>query len=138
MFDGGVRTHYVALMTCAPLLISTAGSAAVTISVDVADPGETFGAAYSAAKCADDRLVLTAANQLRAHGVAALAVHPGLVRTEGVMQFAEHLDLAGSQSPQGVGRAVAAMMESSDRMELSGRAVSVAELATRYRVDVTT
>ena len=138
MFGGGVRAHYVALRTCAPLLISAPGSAAVTISVDVSNPGGTFGAAYSAAKCADDRLVLIAANQLRAHGVAAVAVHPGLVRTEGVMQFAEHLDLAGSQSPRGVGRAVAAMLASSDLMELSGRAISVAELATRYGVDVTT
>ncbi|HEY8302489.1 MAG TPA: SDR family NAD(P)-dependent oxidoreductase [Jatrophihabitans sp.] len=117
MFNGGIRAHWVALAAGAPLLISTVGSAVVTISFDVSSPGETFGAAYSAAKCADDRLAMSAASQLRPHGVASLVVHPGLVRTEGVMQFAEHLDLTGSQSPEGVGRAVVAMIEDQDLMQ---------------------
>jgi hypothetical protein len=34
-------------------------------------------------------------------GAASVAPHPGWVRTEGVMQFAEHLDLVESQSPEG-------------------------------------
>ena len=62
---------------------------------------------------ADDGLALAAAVQLREHRVASLALHPGLVRTEGVMQFAEHLDLTRSQSPEGVGRAVAALTPTS-------------------------
>jgi hypothetical protein len=33
------------------------------------------------------------------------------------MQFAEHLDLTGSQSPEGVGRAVVAMIEDQDLMQ---------------------
>ena len=34
MFAGGVRTHYVAVAVCAPLLIATPGSLVVTISVE--------------------------------------------------------------------------------------------------------
>lgn len=137
MFAGGVRAHYVALARCAPLLIATPGSAVVAVSFAVpATEHQSFGAAYTAAKCADDRLALAAAGQLRVHRVASIALHPGLVRTEGVMQFAEHLDLDGSQSPEGVGRTVVALMQDPSLMDFTGRALSVAELADRYNVDV--
>jgi hypothetical protein len=52
------------------------------------------------------------------------------------MQFADHLDLAGSQSPEGVGRAIAALAGDPARLTLTGRALSVDELAARYRIDV--
>jgi NAD(P)-dependent dehydrogenase (short-subunit alcohol dehydrogenase family) len=138
MFAGGVRAHYVALARCAPLLIATARSAVVTVSFTVTDTDtHSFGAAYAAAKCADDRLALAAAHQLRPHGVASIALHPGLVRTEGVMQFAEHLDLTDSQSPEGVGRVVLALTRDPDLMDLTGQVLEVADLAARYQVDVT-
>jgi NAD(P)-dependent dehydrogenase (short-subunit alcohol dehydrogenase family) len=139
MFSGGVRAHYTALARCAPLLIATPGSAVVAVSFTVTDtPGQSFGAAYAAAKCADDRLALAAAEQLRPHGVASVALHPGLVRTEGVMQFAEYLDLTDSQSPEGVGRALVALTRDPELMHLSGQILHVAELADRYGVDVGT
>ena len=138
MFAGGVRAHYVTLARCAPLLIATPGSAVATISFAVpAAENQSFGAAYAVAKCADDRLALAAAGQLRTHGVASIALHPGLVRTEGVMQFAEHLNLDGSQSPEGVGRLVVALTRDPNLMDLTGRALSITELADRYNVDVT-
>jgi NAD(P)-dependent dehydrogenase (short-subunit alcohol dehydrogenase family) len=141
MFDGGVRAHYVALAVCAPLLIATPASTGqqrlvVTISVAMPESGQGgFGAAYSMAKVADDRLALAAAAQLREHQVAS--VHPGWVRTEGVLQFAEQVDLTGSQSPEGVGRAIAALADDPDLMTLTGQALSVELLAARYGVDVT-
>jgi NAD(P)-dependent dehydrogenase (short-subunit alcohol dehydrogenase family) len=138
MFDGGVRTHYVASAVCAPLLRRTATSAMVTVSMEVGarhDPAH--GVAYSVAKAADDRLALAMAGQLAADGVASVAVYPGLVRTEGVMQFAEHLDLSASQSPEGVGRAIAALAVDPELMSLTGQAMHIAELAHRYGVNVT-
>ena len=138
MFDGGVRAHYVASAVCAPLLRRTAGSVIVTVSVAVGAGGPGYGVAYSTAKAADDRLAVAMAAQLQADGVASVAVYPGLVRTEGVMQFAEHLDLTDSQSPEGVGRVVAALAGDVEVMSLTGRALAVADLAKRYGVDATT
>ena len=139
MFDRGVRAHYVTLVQSAPLLIATPASLVVTVSFAVPEAEQaTFGAAYAMAKIADDRLALAAAVQLREHGVASVALHPGLVRTEGVMQFAEYLDLTRSQSPEGVGRAVAALADDPDVMALTGRALSVDDLAERYRLDIAT
>jgi NAD(P)-dependent dehydrogenase (short-subunit alcohol dehydrogenase family) len=153
MFAAGVRAHYVALAVCAPLLIATQASTGrhgigrhgtgqhglvVGISVAIPESGqEGFGAAYSMAKVADDRLALAAAAQLGEHQVASVAVHPGWVRTEGVLQFAEHVDLTGSQSPEGVGRAISALADDPDLMALTGQALSVEFLASRYGADVT-
>jgi NAD(P)-dependent dehydrogenase (short-subunit alcohol dehydrogenase family) len=133
MFTAGVRAHYVALRLGAPLLIATPGSLVVTVSFPVP---EAEHVAYTMAKKADDQLALAAAVQLRAHGVASLGLHPGLVRTEGVMQFAEHLDLTDSQSMEGVGRAVVALADDVELMTLSGSVVSVEQLAERYGIDV--
>jgi dehydrogenase/reductase SDR family protein 1 len=74
--------------------------------------------------------------QLRGHGVASVAVHPGLVRTEGVLQFAEHLDMAGSQSPEGVGRSIAALARDPGLLTMTGRVLTVDDLAARYGIDV--
>jgi len=148
MFAGGVRAHYVALAVCAPLLIATQASAGqhgagqhslvVGISVGMPESGQGgFGAAYSMAKVADDRLALAAATQLDEHQIASVAVHPGWVRTEGVLQFAEQVDLTGSQSPEGVGRAISALADDPHLMTLTGQALSVEFLASRYSVDVT-
>jgi dehydrogenase/reductase SDR family member 1 len=137
MFASGVRAHYVALATCAPLLIATPGSLAVTISVAIPDAGlGSHGVAYAMAKAADDRLAAAAAVKLREHGVASVAVYPGWVRTETVLLYAADLDLAGSQSPEGVGRAITALAADPDVMALTGRALDVGELAIRYNVDV--
>jgi hypothetical protein len=67
-----------------------------------------------------------------------LALHPGLVRTGGVMQFAEHLDLTDSHSPEGVGRVIAALADDPETMSLTGRALTEADFAERYHVDATT
>jgi len=136
MFPAGVRAHYVTLALCAPLLISTAGSLVVTVPFAVPEVGENrFGAAYAMAKTADDRLALVAAAQLREYGVTSVALHPGLVRTEGVLQFAEHLDMTDSQSPEAMGKVVVALADDPGRSALTRLALSVVALAALCRID---
>jgi NAD(P)-dependent dehydrogenase (short-subunit alcohol dehydrogenase family) len=138
MFAGGVRAHYVALAACAPLLIATPGSLVATLSVAIGDAGlDSNGVAYAMAKAADDRLAMAAAAKLREHAVASVAVHPGWVRTETVLLYAADLDLTGAQSPEGVGRAIAALAADPEVLSLSGRALTVGALAARYGIDVT-
>jgi dehydrogenase/reductase SDR family member 1 len=139
MFDGGVRAHYITSAVCVPLLRGTRASAIVTVSMEVGarhDPAH--GVAYSVAKAADDRLAVAMAGQLASDGVASVAVYPGLVRTEGVMQFADHLDLTGSESPEGVGRVVAALAADPDKLSLTGQSLTVSDLAARLHTDPTT
>ena len=139
MFDGGVRAHYVTTALCAHLLRATPGGLVVTVSMHVgAAHAPSYGVAYSVAKAADDRLMLATSGAFAGDNVASLALYPGLVRTEGVMQFAAHLDLTDSQSPEGVGRVVAALAADDAVMGLTGSALTVVDLAKRYGVDITT
>ncbi|HEX6523720.1 MAG TPA: SDR family NAD(P)-dependent oxidoreductase [Streptosporangiaceae bacterium] len=139
MFSAGVRAHYVTTVLCAPLLRAASGSLVVTVSMEVGSRHQAqHGVAYSMAKAADDRLALAVATALSADGVASVALYPGLVRTEGVMQFARHLDLTDSESPEGAGRVVAALAADMEVLSLSGRALKVGELAQRYGIDPST
>ncbi|MDQ2810918.1 MAG: hypothetical protein M3Z75_03305 [Actinomycetota bacterium] len=124
---------------CAGMLRTTPGSLIVTVFMEVGSRHQAaHGVAYSVAKAADDRLALAVAAARSADGVASIALYPGLVRTEGVMQFAEHLDLAGSESPQGVGRVVAAPSADDEVMALTGRPLTVKDLGRRYAIDPAT
>ena len=136
MFASGVRAHYVTTALAAPRLIKAKGIV-VTVSMEAgAEHKKHFGVAYSVAKAAQDRFALATSTALAEHGVASVALHPGLVRTEGVMQFKDHLDLEHSQSPEGVGRVVAALSNDPAVMTFTGQARTVDELAKRYNVDV--
>jgi NAD(P)-dependent dehydrogenase (short-subunit alcohol dehydrogenase family) len=89
------------------------------------------------AKAADDRLAQVSAHQLAEHKVTSVSLHPGWVRTEGVMQFADQVDLSGSQSPEGVGRAIVALAADPALLDLTGQVLGVDRLAERYGIDVT-
>jgi len=87
---------------------------------------------YGVAKAADDRMAVDMAHELKPHNVAAVSLYPGLVRTEGVMRAAEHFDLSNSESPQFIGRAIAALAADPNVMERSGQVLIAATLAEEY------
>jgi len=87
---------------------------------------------YGVAKAADDRMVAYMAHELADKNVAAVSLYPGLVRTEGVMQAAEYFDLSNSESPQFIGRAVAALASDKAVMKKSGQVLIAAQLARDY------
>src|SRR3712207_7662163 len=79
-----------------------------------------------------------------AHNVAAVSLYPGMVRTEKVMQAAAFLDLSNSESPQFIGRAVAALRSEEHTSELQSRQYLVCRLLLekkkierRLRADLT-
>jgi dehydrogenase/reductase SDR family member 1 len=125
------------LAQCTPLLIATPGSQVVIVSAAIPEAKRHgYRAAYAMAKAADDRRpwprrCATAGARGRLDRGA-----PGCGPTEGVMQYADRLDLAGSQSPEQVGRAIAALADDSDLLNLTRRALSIDAPAQPYRVDV--
>jgi NAD(P)-dependent dehydrogenase (short-subunit alcohol dehydrogenase family) len=131
MFAAGVRAHYVASVLAAPLMIAQRSGLIVTISF-VAARQDNAGVAYGAAKAADDHMVACMAHELRPHNVAAIALYPGLVRTEGVLAAGDFFDLSNSESPQFVGRAVAALAADPAIMQRSGQVLVAAALAPQY------
>jgi len=58
--------------------------------------------------------------ELRPYGVTVVSLYPGLVRTEKVMEAAAWLDLTNSESPEFIGRAVAALAADPDVIRHTG------------------
>jgi NAD(P)-dependent dehydrogenase (short-subunit alcohol dehydrogenase family) len=131
MFTAGVRAHYVATVLAVPLL--RPGGLVVTVSFFPGSyPSGDDQVAYSVAKAADDRMIAVMAAQLAERDITAVALYPGLVRTEGVMRAAEYFDLSNSESPVFIGRAVAALADDPQVARRSGQCLVVAELAAEY------
>jgi NAD(P)-dependent dehydrogenase (short-subunit alcohol dehydrogenase family) len=131
MFTAGVRAHYVCAALAAPLMIARGAGLIVNVSYH-ASKMTMLGVAYGAAKAADDHMAACMAHELAPHRVTAVALWPGLVRTEAVLAAAEHFDLGNSESPRLQGRAVAALAADPDRARWAGRTLYSAELAVEY------
>jgi NAD(P)-dependent dehydrogenase (short-subunit alcohol dehydrogenase family) len=72
------------------------------------------------------------ATELKPYGVAAVSLYPGLVRTEKIMEFARGRDLPNSESPEFIGRAVAALAADPDVLRHTGKVLVDASLAIEY------
>src|SRR5437868_13587561 len=108
MFQAGVRAHYLASQLAAQAMVTQGSGLIVNISVWAAQK-YIGNVAYGVAKAATDKMTADMSHELREHHVAVVSLYPGLVRTEKVMQAAAWLDLSNSESPQFIGRAVAAL-----------------------------
>ncbi|WP_276605586.1 SDR family oxidoreductase [Deinococcus sp. Arct2-2] len=133
MFAAGVRAQYVTSQRAAPLLIKSRGLV-ISISFFAATRHQgTENIPYFLAKGATDRMALALANHLRPHGVTSLSLYPGLVRTEAVLHApAGTFDFSNSESPQFIGRAVAALASDPAVFALTGQVLVAAELGEHY------
>jgi NAD(P)-dependent dehydrogenase (short-subunit alcohol dehydrogenase family) len=131
MFQAGVRAHYVASQLAARLMVTQGSGLIVNISFWAAQKyiGNT---AYGVSKAATDKLTADMAHELRPHNVAVVSLYPGLVRTEAVLAAASVFDLTNSESPQFIGRAVAALAADPNVMRQTGRVLIAAALAQEY------
>jgi NAD(P)-dependent dehydrogenase (short-subunit alcohol dehydrogenase family) len=71
------------------------------------------------------------AHELMDHGVTVLSLYPGLVRTESVLA-AGVFDLSNSESPEYIGRAVAALAGDPNVSRRTGSVVVAAALGEEY------
>lgn len=131
MFSAGVRAHYHASQLAARTMVANRRGLIVNISTWAAQK-HIANVAYGVSKAATDKMIADMAVELRPHGVAAVSLYPGLVRTEKVMEAAAWLDLTNSESPEFVGRAVAALAADPDVLRHTGRVLVAASLAVHY------
>jgi dehydrogenase/reductase SDR family protein 1 len=131
MFAAGVRAYYVASAHAARTMVEQHSGLIVNISFWAAQK-YLSNVAYGVSKAATDKLTADMAYELRDHNVAVVSLYPGLVRTEKVMEAAAFLDLSNSESPQFIGRAVAALASDANIMQYSGRVLVAAALAQQY------
>lgn len=129
MVDGGLRTIFTCSAAAARRMVPRGRGFIVNLSVD--SSRYLGNAIYGAVKAATDKFTADMAQELRPHGIAAIALYPGLVRTEAVLEAARAgaFDLSNSESPQFIGRVVAALADDPSLMALSGQALVAAVVA---------
>lgn len=140
MFDRGVRNHILASRHAAPILIRQQRGLIITTTFWDRDRYLRGNLFYDLAKAAMNRLAFGMAEELRPHGVASVGLSPGWMRTELVLaghqtdeeHWQERPELARTESPRYVGRAVVALASDPEVMEKSGRVLRVGDLAREY------
>lgn len=138
-----VHTHLITSHFAAPLMI--AGKRGLVVEVtDGIEPGYRGNLFYDLAKASVIRLAVGQAEELRPHGVAAVALTPGFLRSEAVLDHfgvtADNWRDAGakdphflrSETPAYLGRAVVALATDPQIMRRSGQAVTTWDLAEEY------
>jgi dehydrogenase/reductase SDR family member 1 len=133
MFAAGVRAHYVASCLAARRMVEQRSGLIVNISFWAARK-HIANVAYGVSKAATDKLTADMAEELRSHGVAVVSLYPGMVRTEKVMEAAAYLDLTNSESPQFIGRTIAALATDPGVIARSGTVVVAAAYAKEQGV----
>jgi NAD(P)-dependent dehydrogenase (short-subunit alcohol dehydrogenase family) len=142
ILDVGQRSHYVASYFAAPLLTRT-GGALVVFTSSYGGRCYMHGPAYGAGKAGVDKMAMDMAVDFREHDVAANSLWLGFVRTERNEPLFRHPEamkgpygkfLANAESPELIGRVIAALHRDPKRMERSGEVLIVAELAEAFGI----
>jgi NAD(P)-dependent dehydrogenase (short-subunit alcohol dehydrogenase family) len=142
----GVETHLVTSHCLLPLLVERPGGLVVEVTDGTADFNAEhyrISVFYDLAKTAVNRLAYSQGHELSAFGATAVAITPGWLRSEmmldnwGVTEENWHdapapPGWAQSESPRYVGRAVAALAADDCRSRWNQRSVTSAELAREY------
>ncbi len=151
----GIETHLVTSHYLLPLLIAQPGG----LLVEVTDGTDQYNAShyrisvfYDLVKQSVNRLAFSQGHELEQHGATAVAITPGWLRSEmmlenfgvtesnwrdalndrGANQPKAPPDFALSESPRYIGRAVVAVAADPDRRQWNKRSLSSGELARHY------
>lgn len=133
MFQGGVRAAYVASAFAARMMVEQKGGLIVNISFWSAQKYMN-NVQYGSAKAAVDKLSADMAHEAEQFNMAVVSLYPGLVRTESVLRNAQYFDMSNSESPQFIGRVIAALANDPNIMKKSGRVLVAAQEALEYGV----
>jgi dehydrogenase/reductase SDR family protein 1 len=134
MHNVGLRSHYVASVFAAPHMVAARSGLIVNVS-SWGGKMNIFNVAYCVGKSAVDRMAEAMANDLREFNVAAVALYPGAVRTERIMEAVKGglpIDIKTAESAELSGRAVAHLAADPNLMSRSGKIQVVAQLARDY------
>lgn len=133
MFDAGVRAAYTASAFAAQAMTQKKRGVIVNISYWSAQVYMS-NTQYGVSKAAVDKMSEYMAHELKKYNVAVVSLYPGLVRTESVLKNAKHFDMSNSESPQFIGRVVAALAADPGIMKKSGRVLVAAQVALEYGI----
>jgi NAD(P)-dependent dehydrogenase (short-subunit alcohol dehydrogenase family) len=140
MFTAGVRAHLSASRLAVPLMLPQHRGLIVSTTANLTVLPYLRNIFYDLSKNAIGRLVWAMAEELREHGIGSLAVAPGFMRTERIVEAfrragaAAALDGPGGpkETPAYLGRAIVALVGDPQVLEKSGQVLEVGALAREY------
>lgn len=140
MFTAGVRAHLAASRLAVPLMLPRRRGLIVTTTANLDPLPYLTNIFYDLAKNAVKRMTWAMAEELRDHGIAAVAVAPGFMRTERVIEAFRRagaeaaLDGPGGpkETPAYLARAIAALAADPRVVDKSGQLLEVGFLAREY------
>jgi NAD(P)-dependent dehydrogenase (short-subunit alcohol dehydrogenase family) len=140
MFMAGVRAHLTASRLAVPLMLPQRRGLVVSTTANLEALPYMRNLFYDLAKNAVARLVWAIAQELREYGIAALAVAPGFMRTERVMEAFRRAGAPDAINGPGgpkettryLGQAIVALASDVRVIERSGQLVEVGTLAREY------
>lgn len=135
-YQVGVRSNYVAGKYAAEQMVKQSSGLIVNISFY---GGQRYfnNVAYGVCKATVDRMSADMAHELKPYGVTVISLYPGNVSTEGMIELAKYneaVELSKMESPQFVGRCIAALAQDEQRLCETGKILITAELANKYGV----
>lgn len=140
MFTAGVRAHLTASRLAAPLMVPQRRGLIVSTTANLRALPYMKNLFYDLAKNAVSHMVWAMAQELREHDVAAVALAPGFMRTERIVEAftragaAQALDGPGGpkETPFYLGRAIIALASDPRVLDKSGELLEVGALAQEY------
>lgn len=133
----GLRSHVVASAAACRHMVPRGSGLIVTIS-SFGARGYLHSVLYGVAKAGLDKLTADLAHELTGHGVTALSLWPGLVRTpallsRGITEIAG-IRVDDGETPQFQGRVVHALADDPEVQRWSGAALVSAEVGEHYGI----
>ena len=135
MYVAGVRATLISSRFAAPLMLTGKTGLIINITAWVEDIylGNIF---YDTAKAAINRMSFGMSKELKKHNIAVIALAPGFMRTERVVSAFTNAGVPGyekfTETPEYVGRAVAALATDTNVFAKTGQLLMVGDLAQEY------
>lgn len=142
-----IETHLITSALAAPMKIARGRGLIIEMTDGTGSEGYRGNLYYDLAKYSMLRLAQGEAEELRPHGVTVLALTPGFLRSEAMLDhfgvteerwrdgIAKDRHFAASETPRFVGRAVVALAGDPGVARFSGQALSSWELGREYGFD---
>lgn len=132
----GLRSNYVASRLAAERMVKQKSGLIVNISFY---GGRRYfnNVSYGVIKAAIDKLSADTAHELKDYGVSVFSLYPGQISTEGMIEYAKYnstVDLSVMESPQFVGRCIAALASDKNAIKDTGKILITAEVAESYGI----
>ncbi|MFZ1024497.1 MAG: SDR family NAD(P)-dependent oxidoreductase, partial [Thermoplasmata archaeon] len=133
MFEAGLKAHFLSTYSALPLMLRRRRG--LIVNTIAWDRGKyLLNLYYDVAKQAIRRMAYGLSLELRKYRISAVALAPGFMRTELVMEAHRKtpFDLRRTESTEYIGRAVASLAADGKVLRKSGEVLTVGQLAKEY------